>query len=273
MFGRRPSGRLALFDLAAGRLDRRRARPWSRRLRPCSVTLRLSSPARITFARSVSRGTTLGLEQRGEVDHVGLHLLRGRSASLRRASCASRAEAALRQAALQRHLAAFEADLVEAARARLLALVAAARGLAQARPMPRPTRRRLRLLPGPGLMVLSCIVVAPRSAFSTPSRYFTSLIMPRTAGVSSTTRVSRMRRRPRPRTVARMLLQLPVHAAIQRDLDLALCSSSSARDLFDRLAALGRDSAGVIMRSKASSVARTRLYGLRRAEALGEHVA
>ena len=42
-------------------------------------------------------------------------------------------EAALRQPALQRHLAAFEADLVETARARLLALVAAARGLAQAR--------------------------------------------------------------------------------------------------------------------------------------------
>src|SRR5204863_3220585 len=44
-----------------------------------------------------------------------------------------RLEAALRQPALQRHLAAFEADLVIAARARLLALVAAARGLAQAR--------------------------------------------------------------------------------------------------------------------------------------------
>ena len=35
-----------------------------------------------------------------------------------------------RQAPLQRHLAAFEADLVIAARTRLLALVAAARGLA-----------------------------------------------------------------------------------------------------------------------------------------------
>jgi hypothetical protein len=33
---------------------------------------------------------------------------------------------------LQRHLTAFEADLVKAARARLLALAAAARGLAQA---------------------------------------------------------------------------------------------------------------------------------------------
>src|SRR4029079_1321282 len=39
-----------------------------------------------------------------------------------------RLEAALGQATLQRHLAAFEADLVVAARARLLALVAAARG-------------------------------------------------------------------------------------------------------------------------------------------------
>ena len=62
-----------------------------------------------------------------------------------------RLEAALGQAALQRHLAAFEADLVVAAGTRLLALVAAARGLAQAEPMPRPTRRRAFLLPAAGL--------------------------------------------------------------------------------------------------------------------------
>src|SRR6185503_15480222 len=42
-------------------------------------------------------------------------------------------EAALRQAPLQRHLAALEADLVVAAGARALALVAAPRGLAEAR--------------------------------------------------------------------------------------------------------------------------------------------
>src|SRR5690606_21820337 len=46
---------------------------------------------------------------------------------------AQRLEAALGRAALQRHLAAFEANLVEAARTRLLALVATTAGLAQAR--------------------------------------------------------------------------------------------------------------------------------------------
>src|SRR5690606_2711607 len=44
---------------------------------------------------------------------------------------AQRREAALGQAALQRHLAAFETDLVKTARAGLLALMATAGGLAQ----------------------------------------------------------------------------------------------------------------------------------------------
>jgi hypothetical protein len=51
-----------------------------------------------------------------------------------------REEAALGQAPLQRHLPALEADLVVAAGARFLALVAAARGLAQARADAAPTR-------------------------------------------------------------------------------------------------------------------------------------
>src|SRR5438105_5766282 len=45
----------------------------------------------------------------------------------------ARNEAALGETALQRHLAAFEADLVEAARARVLTLVAASGGLAESR--------------------------------------------------------------------------------------------------------------------------------------------
>ena len=57
---------------------------------------------------------------------------RSRQADFARCPARQRLEAALGQAALQRHLAAFEADLVEAAGTRLLTLVAAAGRLAQA---------------------------------------------------------------------------------------------------------------------------------------------
>ncbi len=133
-----------------------------------------------------------------------------RQAHFRRVVLRQRHEAALRQAPLQRHLAAFEADLVEAAGARFLALVAAAGGLAQPEPMPRPTRRAAFLLPAAGLIVFSRMVAisAWRSwsstrAQATFTRYATLLIMPRTAGVSSTSTVWCVHLRPRPRTVAR----------------------------------------------------------------------
>ena len=57
----------------------------------------------------------------------------GRTGAPRRLVARKRVEAALGQPAMQRHLAALEADLVVAARARALALVAQARGLAPAR--------------------------------------------------------------------------------------------------------------------------------------------
>ena len=52
--------------------------------------------------------------------------------------------------------------------------------------MPRPTRRRAFLAPAAGLMVFSSMCFVPASgAQSTFTMYETLLIMPRTAGVSS----------------------------------------------------------------------------------------
>ena len=68
-----------------------------------------------------------------------------------------RLEAALGQATLQRHLAAFEADLVVAARTGLLTVVATTAGLAQARADAATDAARFFLEPSDGLMVLSCM--------------------------------------------------------------------------------------------------------------------
>jgi hypothetical protein len=75
----------------------------------------------------------LGLLQREHVDLFGVQALKIRQGDLGVVLRAQRLEAALGQAALQRHLAAFEAHLVEATGTRLLALVATSRGLAQPR--------------------------------------------------------------------------------------------------------------------------------------------
>ncbi len=101
-------------------------------LTPFSVTPRVSLPERMTFAaRHVARHDALGLEH-GEVDLRRLDALQLREAHLRVEGARRRGEAALGQAPMQRHLAALEADLVVAARARALTLVAAACGLAPA---------------------------------------------------------------------------------------------------------------------------------------------
>src|SRR5689334_11015481 len=72
--------------------------------------------------------------QRQQIDLVHGHAREVRQPDFGGVLARPRHEAALGQAALQRHLAAFEADLVEAARARMLALVTASRGLAEAGP-------------------------------------------------------------------------------------------------------------------------------------------
>jgi hypothetical protein len=112
-------------------------------------------------------------------------------------------EATLGQAPLQGHLTALESDLVEAARTRLLTLVAAARRLPQAGPnaathtATRMLRTRCRF---DGVQIHCC----------TLTRYATLSIMPRTAGVSSRTEELFKRRNPKPITVARCDARHPI---------------------------------------------------------------
>src|SRR5690606_24976777 len=73
-----------------------------------------------------------GLLQGRQVDHLAGDLVQLRQAHFGARGLHGRTETHLRQAALQRHLAALEADLVVAALARALALDAAAAGLALA---------------------------------------------------------------------------------------------------------------------------------------------
>src|SRR5688572_15197316 len=195
---RRPSGRLALFDLAAGLLDGR-ARALGRDdggapQRHLALDLAGEDHLRaLGLARHDAR-----LQQRREVDQLGLHLVEVGQRHFRARLAHRGAEPDLRQAALQWNLAALEADLVVAALARLLALAALAAGLALAGRGASTDTQALALAARARLhRVESHHLVAPQ-AFSTASRCFAALIMPRTAGVSSTTLVSRMRRSPSP---------------------------------------------------------------------------
>ena len=106
------------------------SRPWSPST-PESFTAFSSLPVLITFAVFAVGGTRpAAFSASRSISSTG-SFARSRQAHFGGVVLRQRHEAALRQPALQRHLAAFEADLVEAARARLLALVAAAGGLAE----------------------------------------------------------------------------------------------------------------------------------------------
>src|SRR6185503_3042185 len=107
-----------------------------------------------------------------------------------------RAEADLRQAPLQGHLAAFEADLVVAALARALTLHATAAGLALAGGSAASDAESDLLAAG------SRRNIVESHSSSTCNKWPDALIMPRTSGVSVSVLLSRMRRRPSPRTVA-----------------------------------------------------------------------
>ena len=125
-----------------------------------------------------------GLAQHFEIDHCGIDAVELGQAHFSAAGLDLRAEAHLRHAALQRHLAALEADLVVAALARALALHATARGLALAggstatHAQARVTRARGRL------HVVEFHVYFASSTFS---RWIAVLIMPRFSAVSATT--------------------------------------------------------------------------------------
>src|SRR5205814_473814 len=185
-----------------------------------------------------------------------------------------RLESALGQAALQRHPAAFEAHLVVAARTRLLALVAATGRLAQARP-DATTDATLGVLGARArLDGVEFHVLSSEGAYSTFTRYETLLIMPRTAGVSSSSRSLLSLRRPRPRTVARCdsLVPAMLLTSLTLTVFLSLMMLSSAEDLFDRQAALGSDlgrRAGVLQRVQGGA---NQVVRVGRAEALGHDV-
>src|SRR5690606_18221635 len=84
-------------------------------------------------ARTLGGGRDdVGRLQRIQINDVALHLCKLREAHFGHCRGDLGAEAELRQAALQRHLAAFEADLVVTALTRTLALHATAAGLALA---------------------------------------------------------------------------------------------------------------------------------------------
>src|SRR5262249_28600246 len=128
------------------------------------------------------------LLQRKDIDLVGTQALQVAQRDLGIELERLRLEAALGQAALQRHLAAFEADLVEAARARLLALVAAAARFAEARADAAADAALGVLGARAGLQRVEFHVLSSARAQSTFTRYETLLIIPRTAGVSSNSR-------------------------------------------------------------------------------------
>jgi hypothetical protein len=86
----------------------------------------------MTRASICERRDNAGLLEHHQVDLVDGELLQFGQADHLDIATRERREATLGQATVQRHLAALEADLVEAACARLLALVATTRGLAPA---------------------------------------------------------------------------------------------------------------------------------------------
>src|SRR5690606_73436 len=107
--------------------------------------------------------------QRQQIDDFGANALQLMQADFLGERRGARRESDLRQTALQRHLAAFETDLVVAAGTRLLALVALARSLAQAGTDAAAEPLLLRLAALGGLQRIQLHVRLPRpSADRTP---------------------------------------------------------------------------------------------------------
>src|SRR5690606_35201100 len=143
-------------------------------------------------------------------------------------------EAHLRQAALQRHLAALEAHLVVAALARTLALHATAAGLALAGGRTAAHAQPCTLCTGARLDGVQFHYFAS----STFSRWIAALIMPRISGVSCTTTEWWRRRSPSPFTDEMMAFSSPkvLFTWVTR---MDLVAMALSQDLFDALAALG----------------------------------
>src|SRR5882672_2593618 len=82
--------------------------------------------------RLPERGDQSSLLEHDQIDFVRLQTIQVAQPNRDHKASRDRPEPALRKATVQRHLSAFEADLVKATGARLLTLVAAPRGLAPA---------------------------------------------------------------------------------------------------------------------------------------------
>src|SRR5690349_4610914 len=191
------------FDLAAGLLDR------GDRRRRGACDLHFNLGGELAFSKQAHAIESI-LEQAGRlhgggVDRLGRVELLVVNRLLQRAEVddlprllVRRPEAALGDAAVERHLAALEA-LDGDAGARLLALHAAARGLALARAD--TAAHAHAALAGAG--VVGDVVQSHfADSSSTRTRWCTLLIMPRTAAVSSRTRLRWRLLRPRPFRVA-----------------------------------------------------------------------
>src|SRR5690606_35604376 len=115
----------------------------ARGLDHCASARRRRDALERHFAREFARLDDLGVadllaHHTGSLEHLHIDFVDGQCLQLRQADfgvqmLTAGRKAALGQTTLQRHLTAFEADLVEAARTRLLALVATAAGFTQTR--------------------------------------------------------------------------------------------------------------------------------------------
>ena len=91
------------------------------------------SPDRITRTSRASTCRTPCLLEHQDVDIADRQVVQVGQTHFSLERCIERLETTLRQTALQRHLTAFEADLVETTRTRLLTFVATASGFTDAR--------------------------------------------------------------------------------------------------------------------------------------------
>src|SRR5690606_5613791 len=133
-----------------------------------------------------------------QIHHVAVHTGQFGQTHFRSAHGFARGEAELRQTTLQRHLTTLETGLDGAARTGSLAFMTMTAGLAEA-----AADTTAEALGGrTGTLCGAQFVQTHRHSPSTRTMYETLLIMPRTEGVSSTSTVWPIRRRPRPRTQA-----------------------------------------------------------------------
>src|SRR5690349_1565751 len=137
----RASGGVFRFELAARRLIRGQFDATARRFDRLTRAFADRNALQRDLALDLAGANDFRLErdvrhdasrfQRGKIDNLDIHLLQVVQAYFGRIAFFQRDKPALRQATLKGHLATLEADFMKPAGARLLALVAASRRLAE----------------------------------------------------------------------------------------------------------------------------------------------